>query len=63
MQAVFWYRSKGSNIYDVGNRNRFGVAPELEPGSGSWVTGSTILAGSGRVGSRVSISDPAFDPV
>ena len=25
--------------------------------------GSTILAGSGRVGSRVSVTDPVFDPV
>jgi len=31
--------------------------------SGSRVTGSAILAGSGRIGSRVSVSDPVFEPV
>jgi len=38
----------------------------LRDGTGSpghQVTGSTILAGSGRVGSWVSVSDPVFDPV
>jgi len=38
----------------------------MEPGlrvTGYRVTGSAILAGSGRVGSRVSVSDPVFDPV
>jgi len=33
----------------------------MEPGHR--VTGSAILVGSGRVGSRVSVSDPVFDPV
>ena len=27
------------------------------------VTGLAIFAGSGRVGSRISVSDPVFDPV
>ena len=38
------------------------IRPETEPGirvTGHWVTGSAILAGSGRV----SVSDPVFDPV
>jgi len=30
---------------------------------GHRVTGSAILAGSGRVGSRINVSDPVFDPV
>jgi len=30
---------------------------------GHRVTESAILAGSGRVGSRVRVSDPVFDPV
>ena len=35
----------------------------LEPGHGSRVTRSTILARSGRVGSQVSVTDPVSDPV
>ena len=38
----------------------------LEPGllvTGHRVTGSTILAGSGRVGSQISVTDPMSDPV
>ena len=41
----------------------FSVQQRLNRVSGSRVTGSAILAGSGRVESRVSISDPVFDPV
>jgi len=45
---------------------RLTLAPEMEPGlrvTGQWVTGSAIFAGSGRVGSRVWVSDTLFDPV
>ena len=40
--------------------------PEMEPGlrvTDQRVTGSMILARSGRVESRVSVSDPVIDPV
>jgi len=36
-------------------------SPEMEPGHR--VTGSAILVGSDRVGSRVSVPDPVFDSV
>jgi len=40
--------------------------PEMEPGlrvTGHGVTRSAISTGSGRIGTRVSVSDPLFDPV
>ena len=36
---------------------------EREMKADLWVTGSTLLAGSGLVGSRVCVTNPQFDPV
>ena len=53
-------------VYSVKHQLQFRTCPEcIGVTSQRWnrVTGSAILAGSGRVGSRVNVSDPVFDLV
>ena len=53
-------------VYSVKHQLQFRTCPEcIGVTSQRWnrVTGSAILAGSGRIGSRVSVSDPVFDLV